>query len=182
MDTKTRIAGDLERAFATLGFAEQGVEALRAEADVSLRTLYKHFPSREAMIVGALKHRDTAYADWISGGPDTGAAHVLHPMVRLGDWLGRVANTGCLFNNALAQYPDSVQIAQMVRDHKAWLAQEFPRRLAHVAPGRDTGTLGAVLFILHEGMTEVARLQGVGPAYSAAMDAARALLAAHGID
>lgn len=182
MDTKTRIAGDLERAFATLGFAEQGVEALRAEADVSLRTLYKHFPSREAMIVGALKHRDKTYAAWVAGGPDTGADHVLYPLVRLGDWLGRVANTGCLFNNALAQYPDSVQIAQVVRDHKAWLAQEFPKRLAHVAPGRDTGNLGAVLFILHEGMTEVSRLQGVAPAFAATMEAARALLMARGID
>lgn len=156
MDTKTRIAGDLERAFATLGLAEQG-----AEADVLLRTLYKHFPSREAMIVGALKHRDKTYAARIAGGPDSGAEHVLHPPVRLGDWLGRVANSGCLINNALAQYHDSVQIAQMVR---------------------DTGTLAAVLFILHEGMTKVSRLQGVAPAFAATMEAARALLKAHGID
>ena len=51
---KEKIAGDLDRQFAEMGFAEQGVEALRAGADVSLRTLYKYFPSREAMVVGAL--------------------------------------------------------------------------------------------------------------------------------
>ena len=83
------------------------------------------------------------------------------PLVRLGDWLRRVANSGCLINNALAQYPDSVQIAQVVR---------------------DTGTLAAVLFILDEGMTKVSRLQGVAPAIAATMEAARALLKAHGID
>lgn len=180
--TRDRIATELERSFATLGFAEQGVEALRAEADVSLRTLYKHFPSREAMIVGALEHRDATYARWLEGGPDHGAAHVLHPLVRLGDWLGQVANTGCLFLNAWAQYPDSLAIATVVKNHKARLADEFRRRLARVAPGRDTGHLAETLFLLHEGMTQAARLQGREIAYEAAMHAARAALAAAGIE
>ena len=180
-NTKQRIATELERSFAASGFAEQGVEALRAEADVSLRTLYKHFPSREAMIIGALEHRDATYFDWLAGGPDGGAAHVLHPLVRLGDWLGEVANTGCLFLNARAQYPDSEAIAAVVRDHKARLADEFRKRLERVAPGRDTARLAETLFLLHEGMTEVARLQGRERAYAAAMHAARTALAAEEI-
>lgn len=176
--TKFRIATELERSFARQGFAEQGVEALRAEADVSLRTLYKHFPSREAMIVGALEHRDRTYEDWLAGGPQDGVAHVLHPLVRLGDWLGEVANTGCLFLNALAEYPDSAAIAAVVRDHKARLAQQFTTRLARVAPGRDIDDLAATLFLLHEGMTQAARFQGREAATEAALRAARAALAA----
>lgn len=179
--TKQRIAGDLERSFAEQGFAEQGVEALRAEADVSLRTLYKHFPSREAMIVGALEHRDATYSKWLAGGPEDGVGHVLHPLVRLGDWLGEVANTGCLFLNALAEYPDSAAIEAVVKDHKARLADEFRLRLQRVAPGRDTGHLAETLFLLHEGMTQAARLQGRERATEAAMRAARAALAAEGL-
>lgn len=177
-NTKTRIASDLERSFARQGFAEQGVEALRAGADVSLRTLYRHFPSREAMIIGALQHRDRSYDAWLAGGPQTGVAHVLHPLVRLGDWLGQVANTGCLFLNALAEYPDSPAIAAVVRDHKARLARQFNRRLDHVAPGQNTTDLAATLFLLHEGMTQAARLQGRDIAFGAAMHAAHAALAA----
>ena len=180
-ETKHRIAGDLERSFAEQGFAEQGVEALRAEADVSLRTLYKHFPSREAMIVGALEHRDATYSKWLAGGPEDGVGHVLHPRVRLGDWLGEVANTGCLFLNALAEYPDSAAIEAVVKDHKARLADEFRLRLQGVAPGRDTGHLAETLFLLHEGMTQAARLQGRERATEAAMRAARAALAAEGL-
>ena len=182
MGTKDRIASDLERTFAEAGFAEQGVEALRAEADVSLRTLYKHFPSREAMIVGALEHRDRTYADWLAGGSEGGADHVLHPLVRLGDWLGQVANTGCLFLNAWAEYPESEAIAKVVKAHKARLADGFRQRLARVAPGRDTGHLAETLFLLHEGMTQAARLQGREIAYEAAMHAARTALAAADID
>ncbi len=179
--TKQRIASDLERSFAAQGFAEQGVEALRAAADVSLRTLYKYFPSREAMIVGSLEHRDHAYFDWLAGGPEQGVDHVLHPLVRLGDWLAEVANTGCLFMNALAEYPDSAAIAITVRAHKARLADEFKVRLERIAPDRDTRCLAETLFLLHEGMTQAARFQGRERATEAAMRAARAALAAEDI-
>lgn len=180
-DTRQRIVTELERAFAEAGFAEQGVEALRAEADVSLRTLYKYFPSREAMIVGALEYRDRTYFDWLAGGPENGVEHVLHPLVRLADWLGEVANTGCLFLTALSEYPESGAIAAVVTDHKARLADEFRRRLAAVAPDRDTAHLADTLFLLHEGVTQVARLQDRDKAVEAALFAARAALAAEEI-
>ncbi|APG83404.1 transcriptional regulator, TetR family [Sinorhizobium americanum CCGM7] len=178
---KEKIASDLDRQFAELGFAEQGVEALRAGADVSLRTLYKYFPSREAMVVGALEYRDRTYFDWLAGGPDSGVEHVLHPIVRLGDWLREVANTGCLFLNALAEHPDSAAIREVVIDHKARLADEFRRRLRTIAPDKDVERLAETLFLLYEGMTQTARLHGRERATAAALRAARAALAAEGI-
>ncbi len=181
-DTKQRIARDLERSFAEHGFAEQGVGALRADADVSLRTLYKYFASREEMIVGALEHRDRAYFAWLAGGPEGGVEHVLHPLVRLGDWLAEVANTGCLFMTALAEYPDSDAIRTVVLAHKTRLAEEFRLRLRAAAPERETEQLAETLFLLHEGMTQAARLQGRQKATESALRAARAALSAEGID
>lgn len=180
-DLKQQIASDLERSFSAQGFAEQGVEALRAEADVSLRTLYKYFPSREAMIVGALEHRHSTYFEWLAGGPSEGIDCVLYPLQRLGDWLSEVANTGCLFLNALAEYPESEAINRIVLSHKADLADEFRKRLLHVAPGQDTQQIADTLFLLHEGMTQAARLQGREKAIDAAMSAARAALFAANI-
>jgi AcrR family transcriptional regulator len=180
-NTKQHIATELERCFAELGFADQGVEALRAEADVSIRTLYKHFPSREAMIVGALEHRHSTYFEWLEGGPASGAEHVLYPLVRLGDWLSEVANTGCLFLNALSEYPNSDAIRETVVAHKAQLAEVFSARLKHIAPDRDLPDLADTLFLLHEGMTQAARLQGRGRATQSALSAARAALKAEGL-
>lgn len=179
--TRERIAGGLERGFSEQGFTEPAVGDLRAEAEVSLRTLYRYFPSREAMVVGALEHRDRAYFAWLAGGPDDGVGHVLHPLVRLGDWLAEVANTGCLFLNAMAEHPDSEAIAAAVTDHKGRLAEEFRRRLVHVAPQTDTAELAQTLFLLHEGMTQAARIQGREVATTSALGAARAALAAAGI-
>jgi AcrR family transcriptional regulator len=180
-DTRQRIARDLERSFTEQGFAEPGVAALRADADVSLRTLYKYFPSREAMVVGALEHRDRTYFEWLDGGPADGADHVLYPLVRLGDWLAEVANTGCLFLTALAEYPDSDAIRAAVQAHKAKLADEFRVRLQHVAPDRDLDDLAEALFLLHEGMTQAARVRGWKRASDVTLRAARAALLAEGI-
>lgn len=179
--TKQKIASGLDRQFDAEGFAEQGVGALRAGANVSLRTLYKYFPSREAMVIGALEHRDRTYFDWLKGGPMHGIDHVLHPIVRLGDWLGEVANNGCLFLNALAQHPESAGIRALVIDHKARLADEFRIRLQKIAPGRDMDQLAETLFLLHEGMTQAARLQDRARVTETTLKAARAALAAEGI-
>lgn len=180
-DTRQRIARDLERSFTEQGFAEPGVAALRADADVSLRTLYKYFPSREAMVVGALEHRDRMYFEWLAGGPEDGVDHVLHPLVRLGDWLAEIANTGCLFLTALAEYPDSDVIAATVETHKARMADEFKARLQRIAPDRDVDELAEALFLLHEGMTQAARVRGRERATDVTLRAARAALAAEGI-
>lgn len=175
--TKQRIAHDLHRQFAEWGFAGLGVEALREGAGVSIRTLYKHFPSREAMIVGALEHRDRAYFEWLEGGPTHGIDHVLHPIVRLGDWLETVSNTGCLFMNAMAEHPDSDTIATVAKSHKARLADEFRLRLTRVAPHRHTSGIADTLFLLHEGLTVVAQLKGSKAATREALQAARNTLA-----
>lgn len=53
-ETQQKIVENLDRQFSEMGFATQGVEALREGANVSLHTLYKYFPSCEAMVIGAL--------------------------------------------------------------------------------------------------------------------------------
>jgi len=180
-ETQQRIAESLDRQFAEMGFTTQGVEALRAGAVVSLRTLYKYFPSREAMVVGALEHRDRAYSTWIAGGPGQGTEHVLYPPKRLGDWLEQVANTGCLFMNALSAYPDSEAIRQAVEAHKSRLRKEFRNRLLHVAPGCEADAPAGALLLLHEGLTDTARLSGPEAATKTALHSGRTLLLAAGI-
>lgn len=180
-DVRERIAAGLERGFAAHGFAGRSVNELRDWSGVSLRTLYKYFPSRESMVVGALEYRDRSYTHWLAGGPGDGVGHVLHPLFRLRDWMDQVANIGCLYMNALSEYPDSTAVAAVVSAHKDRMAGEFLRRLDRVAPGRDNRRLADTLFLLHEGMSQAARHQGVATATDAAIHAARAALAGEGL-
>ncbi len=174
--TQTRIAENLDRQFSEMGFATQGVDALRNGANVSLRTLYKYFPSREAMVIGALNYRDTAYSDWIGQDEREGADHVLHVLVRLSDWLNEVSNSGCLFRNALAAYPESEPIRTAVETHKSHVRDMFQARLLKVDATCDVQGLSEIMFVLHEGLTESARLVGVEKATAATMRCARAML------
>lgn len=176
IDTKQRIARNLEAQFAIMGFALPGVDALRAGADVSLRTLYKYYPSREAMVIGALEHRNDAYMDWISGGPNHGVEHVLHIFNRLGDWQSEATCNGCLFLNALAAYPESLAIRKTVVHHKDQVRLAFETRLHAIAPNAKIEELLEALMTIHEGQTEMAVIRDTKVATKAALLLARALL------
>lgn len=180
-ETKEKIARNLEAQFAAMGFAKTGVDTLQAGAEVSLRTLYKYYPSREAMVIGALSHRDQVYLAWIAGGPAEGNEHVLHVFERLGAWLEEVANTGCLFMNALSAYPDDAQVRQIVKKHKLNIRQAFVERVSRVAPHSNIEMLADALFTIHEGQTDTARILSPTVATQSALRLARTLMQQNGV-
>ena len=51
------------KTFATMGFTRATIDAIAAEADVSTRTLYKHFPSKDELFATVLQASATAVAD-----------------------------------------------------------------------------------------------------------------------
>lgn len=164
-----QIASRLEGLFARRGFAEPSVADLREAAAVSLRTLYRRFPSRETMVIGALEHRHQRYLAFLEeGAPAPGAASITHLFDRLERWMREHAPGGCLFVNALAAHPASAEIRVLVDRHK----QEI-----RAALGRRAGRPEAAdaLFLLHEGVAFSWRLLGAA-AVTSARDAARRLL------
>ncbi|WP_207802507.1 TetR/AcrR family transcriptional regulator [Motiliproteus coralliicola] len=114
-----KIAAGLERAFAQHGFAQIGVDGLREATQVSLRTLYKYCPSREAMVVTALEHRHQRYlAHLLDGLPTTPTQALDEAFERIGNWMLENAPQGCLFKSAVAAHPDSELLHQMLERHK----------------------------------------------------------------
>lgn len=181
-----RVSERLERCFARRGFAEPGVDTLREDADVSLRTLYKYFPSRQAMVMSALKRRDSIYlhhlVEDMPAGP--GPAPVLHLFRRLGCWLTDSSSTGCLFLAALAAHPDDSAVRDMTRRHKRATAQLIGEALQRAAPGLQAERrrrMTDALMLIHEGQTAMAATSGGKAATDAALAAAGALLGAEDI-
>lgn len=66
LTTKKQIASRLEQAFNTRGFAEPSVADLKEAAGVSLRTLYRYFPSKDAMVNWALDYRHARYLAFLA--------------------------------------------------------------------------------------------------------------------
>lgn len=153
-DTARHIASRLEACFAQSGFLEPGVDALRDASGVSLRTLYKYFPSREAMVIGALDHRRDRYLNFVEdGAPESGPASIEHLFRRVEDWMESEPGTGCLFLNALAAYPSSEEIRHAVARQKDGTRCLLGRRAGRIE-------LADALFLIHEGATAAWPLLG----------------------
>jgi len=144
---KQQIATSLEQAFSAQGFAEPSVADLKTACNVSLRTLYKHFPSKEAMIVAALVHRHQRYLVFLlNDAPIKGVEAVSHIFQKLEQWMTESAPHGCLSMQAIAAFPDNPLISKAVKDHKAEV-----RHMLGQQSLRDD--LAIALFILHEGVS-----------------------------
>lgn len=146
-DTQIQIAASLEQVFWSRGFAEPSVPELRAGVGVSMRTLYRHFPSREAMILGALEYRHQRYLDYVREGvsePGLAAAEQLFD--KLGGWMRVTKGKECFFRQALAANPDSADIKVTVNRHKEELLA-----FLGVLSGREQ--FATSLYLLHEGVT-----------------------------
>jgi len=169
---KDTIAAGLEEVFWTKGFAVPSVPDLGRGAGVSLRTLYKYFPSREEMVIGALDFRHNRYLRLIQDDmPDDPGEAVDQLMDRLGWWMENTAGKGCLFLQARATFPDSTAIAETVQRHKV----EIVNTLSRIARSEERGVR---LYVLHEGLTASFSAHGARAVAETKM-MARSLLSEH---
>ena len=145
---KDKIAAGLERTFARHGFAETDIDTLRAGAGVSLRTLYKYFPTREERMLAALEHRHARYLARITMDlPKRPEAALSVFFERIGAWMGEESSHGCLFHAAVAAAPGNPALRAMLARHK----QEVAEALAAVINRPD---VMEDLTLLIEGLTQ----------------------------
>ncbi len=148
MDTRTKIAAGLERAFASHGFAAPNIEVLRDAAGVSLRTLYKYMPSREEMVRSALEHRHKRYMDHVftdlPANPDRAMQEIID---RIADWMAREASHGCLFHAAVAAAPQDARLRALLGRHKGEVAR-------HAAEAARLPVREAEITLVIEGLTQ----------------------------
>lgn len=148
-DLKEQIAARLENAFSNRGFAESSVSELKTAAKVSLRTLYRYFPSKESMVIGALDHRHKRYLTFSDEGvPPQGPEAVVHLFRRLSAWMEEFAPGGCLASNAFSAYPDSNEIRDAVTRNRTAMMEIIEER-----SGRPD--LTKELYVLFEGLATV---------------------------
>jgi len=162
------------RLFHRDGFHATGIDRVLAEAGVSKMTLYKHFPSKDLLILETLRRRDAIFRGWLqaaveSRGPDPRSQ--LEALFEvLAEWVEGPDFHGCLFINATAEYgADDDPIHRAAAAHKAML-RHWLTALAAKAGAADPEALAAELLILKEGLIVTAQVsgQGSGPSGAAA--------------
>jgi AcrR family transcriptional regulator len=153
---RERIERAASRLFYCNGIHATGVELIAQEANVSKRTLYQHFASKNDLVDHYLRGMDAR-----GGSPneqrlfDSGLS-ARERLLGIFEMSRSDVVRGCPFHNAAVESAGALPSADgIVRAHKL----EFTRRLvavAHEAGATDPHLLGQQLSVLFEGATAMA--------------------------
>ncbi|MCZ6835406.1 MAG: TetR/AcrR family transcriptional regulator [Planctomycetota bacterium] len=165
--------------FARDGFHNTGIDTILAEAGVAKMTLYKHFKSKEELILAALRRQDEEFRNTLMQGVEKQTDDPRGRLLALFDQLRDVVShddfCGCLFINAAAEYSTKGDpIHQAAIEHKR-LIHQYITKLAGDAGARAPEELARQVALLMEGAVVSAQVTGECMAKSA-QQAAEALL------
>ncbi|OLF07667.1 TetR/AcrR family transcriptional regulator [Actinophytocola xanthii] len=135
-EARSRLLTTATRLFYAEGLHAVGIDRIVAEAKVTRATLYRHFPSKDELVVAYLQ----AVAQADREGVDTALAAGLPAADTLRAIASSIAEgirsarfRGCAFLNAVAEYPDAAHpVHQAVLAHRAWFLRTVTDLLADV--------------------------------------------------
>jgi AcrR family transcriptional regulator len=123
-EARSRLLNTATGLFYADGIRAVGVDRVIAEAQVTRATLYRHFPSKDDLIVAYLTQADEAIRAQVAAARtgDASPDDVIRAVARsIADDIRRPGFRGCAFLNAAAEYPDpSVPVHQAVLKHREW--------------------------------------------------------------
>jgi AcrR family transcriptional regulator len=156
------------------GIQAVGVDTIAAEAGISKRTLYNHFPSKDALIAAYLTRRMRPMAET----QGAAAEEILGYFDELGRWFAGPEFRGCPLLNAVSELGDPRHPAHAIaRDGKERRRLWFRDRLAALRVADPEG-LALQLLLLSDGAIAQALVRRDAEAAVAAHEAARVLLQA----
>ena len=162
------------------GFHATGMDKLAAETGISKTSMYKHFRTKEDLILAVLRLRDEEFRNWltrrIEALAETPRDQLLAAFDALGEWFGDKRYKSCMFIKASSEYQDAAHpIHGQSAAHKRLLLS-YMADLAEKAGASDSMTLARQLLLLKEGAIVTAHLLGPGGVAGDAREAARTLV------
>jgi AcrR family transcriptional regulator len=151
------------------GIRAVGVERILAEAPATRATLYRHFPSKEDLVLAYLRgvdvHIRAEVRAAIEAAPSPADA-VRAIGTAVADGLAEPEFRGCAFLKAAAEYPDPDNpVRQVVLDHRSWYVTTLAELFTQVfgtSPRRPDPQHAARHFVMmRDGAMTGAHLDGV---------------------
>ena len=142
-------------AFETEGFRGIGVDRILSRSGASTRTFYKHFGSRDGLVLAVLEARHREFMDRLQE-----EGRVGDPVGQLFDtldrWLSDHGARGCMLLRARSEYAGANDsIVALVRRQKQEFEAEVATRVA-VALGHPEPRVATQIWMLFEGATAAA--------------------------
>ena len=143
------------------GFHATGMDLLSAETGISKTTMFKHFRSKEDLILATLRLRDENFRNWLfrrmeQAGPPR--AQLLAMFDALKEWFDEPGFRSCMFIKAASEYPDPGHpIHAQAAEHKRLLFRQL-EKIAADAGADDPAALARTLLLLKEGAIVTAHI------------------------
>lgn len=152
------------RLFGRHGYHATGIDRILAEAGVAKMTLYKHFGSKDELILAALRTRDQWFRNHVARElarrTDDPAERLILVFDVIDEWCNGPEFNGCMFVNAAAEFSDPEDpIHAAAAEHKR-LFTAYLREQADAAGARDPAALAERLALLIEGVFATANVRG----------------------
>jgi len=173
------VAADL---FQTRGINSTGVDTIVAEAGTTKMTLYKHFQTKENLILEVLKRHNQEFRDWLAAKlgeaqrtPDK-QLQALFDYIE--EWMNAPEFRGMPFLKASAEFPDETNPVHRLSTEQARQFRQYLATLAQAAGAHDPQALALQLSMLIEGAMLSEQMRRGSGAAAHAKKAARLLIEA----
>jgi AcrR family transcriptional regulator len=162
------------------GFHATGMDRLVKETGISKTSMYKHFRTKDDLILATLRLRDEIFRNQLirrieelSSDPKD---QLLALFTALDEWFKGSEFRGCMFINAAGEYPvRGTQIHDMTAEHKK-LLHTYVTEIALRAGAKNPEELAKHLLFIKEGAIVTAHIKGPDGVADDAREAARAIL------
>jgi AcrR family transcriptional regulator len=180
-EARRRILETADRLFYQDGIRAVGIDRIIAEAGVAKMSLYKHFPSKDDLILAVLQHREQNVLEFFRSAIERHGKRAKTPLraffSALKDFFESPGFRGCPFQNAAVELADPAHPGtEFVLGHKHRFS-EFLRGLVEQTVGNAAAKVAPAVNILVEGAIITAVIQGNPDAADVARDAALKLVA-----
>lgn len=180
MNKQEQLVDSAMQLFYRQGFHATGVDQLSKEGEVTKRTLYRYFPTKEALVQAALAHRDALFMARMRAAVEARplaerpAAYVDFILA----WTQEPDFHGCAFINAAAEYPAASDEAHALAAAHKRVIRDYLERICAEAGLAGPQAAARQLFLLGEGLTVAAQVGGFDAALADTAQAAAAALGA----
>ncbi|GAA4115277.1 TetR/AcrR family transcriptional regulator [Knoellia locipacati] len=178
---RDRIVQTAFRLFYAHGIRATGIDLIIAESGVAKATFYKHFPSKDDLVVAYLDVVDEAWSGQLHAAAEAAGPAPADQLVGLFDALGnacrREGYRGCGFINAAAETAPGSRVHDRTVAHKTSV-RAWVRDVAEDAGAKDPDALSRALTLLLDGGLASGALDASPDAAVVAKASAQALVGA----
>jgi AcrR family transcriptional regulator len=145
------------------GIRATGIDRVIAESGVAKLSFYRHYPSKNDLVLAFLEHRHARWMAWFEEAlaRHGGTPQALVPALK--EWFANNGFRGCAFINSVGELGGTVpEVNEITRRHKADMAKAIARLLPPsrqrrlLATDLATAVDGAIIRAQYEGDTKPA--------------------------